>query len=144
MRTERYITAIRMCLLVAGAGAALFGEWGCAIHYYDADTGVTHLIGVGHMKMKVTGPDEGVRAAITSVDTLGISAGSSQYGKHLSAGWHRTQELAAIDADTSVCFEWMDSSPFSVRAGNKPPDEEKTGMFQEQPDGIEAQGAENE
>ena len=37
---------------------------GCAIHYFDAETGTEHLWGFGHLKMKVGELREGLQAVV--------------------------------------------------------------------------------
>ena len=99
----------------------LLAQPGCAVHYYNPDTGVEHLIGFGHMKMKVQEPNEGVRAIVTGTETIGVAAGTIEEGVHFAAGWNRSSRLKAIDKDTSVRFEWPTNSLINVRVGSLPP-----------------------
>ena len=111
----------------------LLAQPGCALHYYNPDTGVEHLIGFGHMKMRVTEPNEGVRAVVTGTQTLGLAAGTITAGAQLSIGWNRSSQLRAIDENTSIRFEWPTNSLFNVRAGSLPPgieDEDKAALLE--------------
>lgn len=60
---------------------------GCAIHYFDPETGIEHLWGIGHMRMKVGEANEGVRAVVVGTDTLGMAAGSTVYDRYVALGW---------------------------------------------------------
>lgn len=94
---------------------------GCAIHYYDPESGTEHLYGFGHMRMRVSEPVEGVRATVKSTEVLGASIGVSKDDRHIVAGWNRRTRLDAIDENTSVRFEWPTSDLFDVRVGSDPP-----------------------
>ena len=96
---------------------------GCAIHYYDSETGTEHLWGIGHMRMKVGAANEGVRAVVVGTDTLGMAAGSTVYDRYVALGWQRLFRLQVVGEDTAVRLEWPTSDLFSVRAGSElPPD----------------------
>lgn len=94
---------------------------GCAIHYYDKDTGVEHLVGFGHMKMKVSEPNEGVKAVVTGTEAYGFAAGTNEDGAALSLGWARSSHLKIMEEDASVRIEWPTNSLFNVRVGTEPP-----------------------
>ena len=94
---------------------------GCAIHYYNTRTGVEHLIGIGHMKMKVTPPTEDVVAVVGGTETLGIGAGTTTGSTEVSLGWNRTTRLSIVDQDASLRLEWPTASFFNVRVGTRPP-----------------------
>jgi len=95
--------------------------FGCAVHYFDEETGTEHLWGVGHMQMRVAPPEEEVRAVVGQMRTLGLSVGQLQNNRHLALGWHSDTRLYMIDDDTSVRFEWPTSRLFNVRVGSEPP-----------------------
>ena len=96
---------------------------GCAIHYFDPETGIEHLWGIGHMRMKVGEANEGVRAVVVGTDTLGMAAGSTVYDRYVALGWQRLSRLRVVGQDTAVRLEWPTSDLFSVRAGSElPPD----------------------
>lgn len=111
----------------------LLAQPGCALHYYNPDTGVEHLIGFGHMKMRVSEPNEGVRAVVTETQTLGVSAGTTEEGALLAAGYNRTSRLRAIDENTSVTIERPHSGFMNTRVGSLPPwlsDDEKVKLLE--------------
>jgi hypothetical protein len=96
---------------------------GCAIHYYDSETGTEHLWGIGHMRMKIGEPKERVRAVFAGTDTLGMAAGSAAYDRYIAVGWQRFTRLQVVDEDTAVRLEWPTTDLFSVRVGSDvPPD----------------------
>lgn len=90
---------------------------GCAIHYFDPETGTEHLWGFGHMKMKVSPPTEGVQAVVRGTDVLGLSIGSADQQVYLTAGWHRVQRLDVIAESTAVRLEWPSADFVEVRVG---------------------------
>lgn len=106
---------------LAWCAALSFLPTGCAIHYFDDKTGTEHLIGFGHMRMKVAPPQEGVQAIVTAVDTLGVSVdgGSRNYG--FAIGFSRSERVEVVDANASVALVWPDASLFNLRAGTVPP-----------------------
>lgn len=55
---------------------------GCAVHYYDAKTGTEHIWGFGHMKMRVTPPNEGLQTVVRGTDVIGASIGSAKGHAH--------------------------------------------------------------
>ncbi len=59
---------------------------GCGIHHYDAKTGVEHLWGFGHLRMRVHPPTNGVQAVITGNQLVGVRVG---------AGFHLEQKALA-------------------------------------------------
>ena len=96
----------------------LFAGSGCAIQYFDPETGTEHLWGFGHMRMKVGQADEGVRAVVTGTDTLGLSAGSVASERRITLGWERLSQVRVLDSDTSVRLEWPSADVFSIRLGS--------------------------
>ncbi len=102
-------------------GVAVVGIAGCAVRYYDESTGVEHVWGVGHMRMKVTPPSEGVRAVVTDSGTLGAGLHLNDPGTALTLGWHRSGRLRVLDSNAAVRLEWPSASLFSVRVGTAPP-----------------------
>lgn len=95
---------------------------GCAIHYFDPETGTEHLWGIGHMRMKVGEANEGVRAIVAGTDTLGVAVGSAAYDRYIALGWQRLSRLQVVGEDTAVRLEWPTSDLFSVRVGSELPD----------------------
>jgi hypothetical protein len=111
LRFDRLMTGL-MCSLCLFAGS------GCAVQYFDPETGTEHLWGIGHMRMKVGQANEGVRAVVTGTDTLGLSAGSVASEWRITLGWERLSQFRVLDTDTSVRLEWPSSDLFSVRVGS--------------------------
>ena len=79
---------------------------GCAIHYFDPETGTEHLWGFGHMQMKVSPPNEGVQAVVTGVETLGLAIGDTPWEGYVSLGYHRLERLQIIEESTAIRLEW--------------------------------------
>ena len=90
---------------------------GCAIHYFDSETGTEHIWGFGHMQMKVSPPNEGVQAVVRGTDVLGLSLGIADQQAYLTAGWHRVQRLDVIAESTAVRLEWPSADFAEVRVG---------------------------
>lgn len=109
------ISAVSIALVFA------FSVSGCSIQYHDKDTGVTHLLGVGHMKMKVENTLEDQSAVISSVETLGLFMGSNEDDARVGLGWNDYTRLVVMD-NSEVSFEWPDSDLFKVVVGNSFPD----------------------
>ncbi len=104
--------------------AAIAVAWlcsGCAVHWYDQETGTEHIFGFGHMKMKVAPPNEGLQAIVRGTDVLGASVGSADNQAYLTLGWHRCQRLDAIAENTAIRMEWPNSNFASVRVGSEFP-----------------------
>jgi hypothetical protein len=94
---------------------------GCAIHWYDENTQTEHLLGFGHLKMKVAEPNEGVRAVVTGTETLGLAFRSDKREGYFLIGWQELSRLRAIDENTQIRFEWPSSDFFTVRLGTEFP-----------------------
>ena len=111
-------------LRVAAPLAALLshGLTGCAIHYYDPDTGTSHLFGFGHLAIRdATRPGETrVQAAVQEVESLGIGIGHDWNGTWLQAGWNASRRLLAAD-DVSLSLEGRSPALFDLRVGVDPP-----------------------
>ena len=90
---------------------------GCAIQYFDSETGTEHIWGFGHMQMKVSPPTEGVQAVVRGTDVLGLSIGSADQQAYFTVGWHRVQRLDVIAESTAVRLEWPSSDFSEVRVG---------------------------
>jgi len=92
----------------------------CAIKYLDESTQTWHLIGIGHVKLRLTPPNEGVRALLSGNQTLGISTGYAHQGAFVSLGYD-SQTLMQVMDDTQVRLDWASSSPFSIEVGTTYP-----------------------
>ena len=94
---------------------------GCAIHYFDSETGTEHLWGVGHMKMKVAAPNEGLQAVVRGVEVLGLGIGRDDGYGYVALGWHNRQRLDILDENASVRLEWCGNDFANVRVGSEFP-----------------------
>lgn len=90
---------------------------GCAIHYFDTESGTEHIWGVGHMAMKPSAPTEGLNAVARRTDIVGISIGKLQEGTHLEIGWGRRQRIEIINENTQLCLAWPRGSFYNARIG---------------------------
>jgi hypothetical protein len=93
---------------------------GCALHYYNKETGVEHVWGGAHIRMKSAPPDDGVGAVVTGVETHGFSLGIGREASHLTAGWDNRRRIV-IGSNAAVRIEWPNSSFYNVRVGTTPP-----------------------
>lgn len=94
---------------------------GCAVQYYDKATQTEHLWGIGHFKMQVKPPNEGVQAIVKGNEVLGVSVKVGADDYHMLFGWNRTAQMSVVSEGASVRLEWPTSDMFSVRVGSRPP-----------------------
>lgn len=94
---------------------------GCAVQYYDEATQTDHLWGVGHFKMKVSLPNEGLQATVKGSSVVGANVKIAPDDTHLVLGWNKTSEMAVVNEGASIRLEWPRNDPFSVRVGSRPP-----------------------
>ena len=94
---------------------------GCAVHYFDKNTGTEHLWGFGHMKMKVAPEEESLQAIVRGTDVIGLSTGSADKQAYLTLGWHRLQRLDIVTESTAVRLEWPNSDFVNIRVGSSFP-----------------------
>lgn len=94
---------------------------GCAIHYFDSETGTEHIWGFGHMKMTIKPPHDGVQAVVVGTETIGASAGTTLYSSYFALGWQNQSRLAIFDEKASIQFAWPEHDLFSVRLGAELP-----------------------
>jgi hypothetical protein len=99
----------------------LVATTGCALHYFDPETGTEHIWGIGHMAMTPGTPSEGVRAIGRRTDTVGFSVGKLQEGVYLELGWGARQRVDIVDANTQLCLAWPRGSFYNVRVGTEFP-----------------------
>ncbi len=98
-------------------GLILWTTTGCAVHYYDPKTGAEHIWGVGHLVMKVSAPDEGVRAIVRSSETIGVTL-SNRDGPAVTMGWEKWQQLEIVDANTAIRLERPQGDFVNIRVGS--------------------------
>ena len=111
---------IIFCRILAILLLALY-VGGCALHYYEKESGVEHIWGVGHMKMKAAKPNEGLQAIVHGTNVLGISLGKADKHGYLTLGWQRLEFIDVLKESTSVRLEWPDNSFANVRVGSEFP-----------------------
>jgi H+/Cl- antiporter ClcA len=93
---------------------------GCALHYYDRKTGIEHVWGIGHLRMKARQPAEGVRAVVTGSTTIGARVSVGEENASTTIGFAMSNRIVVQD-DSAVRLEWPDSSFFNVRVGTEFP-----------------------
>jgi hypothetical protein len=91
---------------------------GCAVQYYDPDTGTTHVWGLGHMTMKVNPPNEGLQAVVRATSLLGLSLGRTSGRTYLTLGYDTEQQTDIVAESTAVRLEWPSGDLFNLRAGS--------------------------
>jgi hypothetical protein len=94
---------------------------GCAVQYYDEVTQTDHLWGMGHFKMKVAPPNEGVQATVKGATVVGASVKIAPDDTHVVIGWNETSQMDVVSEGASVRLEWPTNDLFSVRVGSRPP-----------------------
>jgi len=95
----------------------------CAVKYFDTETQTEHLWGIGHFKMKVTPPNEGLKTVVTGSEIIGLGLGLGQENYYLGLGWDQRALIQILDPDICLRIEWPQSNPdfFSTRIGGAPP-----------------------
>lgn len=109
----RLITTIFLVCLIQG----------CAIHYFNPKTGTEHIYGIGHMKLKVTTANEGLKAVYRETNILGMGIGIIDGQKNFTIGWDQRRRLDVIEENIAVRLEWPDSRFFNIRVGKYWPHE---------------------
>lgn len=94
---------------------------GCALHYYEKESGVEHIWGIGHMKMKAAKPNEGLQAVVHGTNVFGVSIGKADKHGYLTFGWQRLEFIDVLKESTSIRLEWPDNSFANVRVGSEFP-----------------------
>ena len=105
--------------IIASLGlVAILCQSGCAVHYYDKQTGTEHLWGFGHMRTKVSPANEHVRSLVTGVQTVGVGIGIGQEDYSIAVGMSERLRLTVAD-DTAVRLDWPDHDFFKVQVGTR-------------------------
>ena len=102
-------------------GAALLLT-GCGVHYYDPKTGVEHLWGFGHLRMKVQ-PDttNGVQAVMKGYQVIGVQLVAAQEDYGLVAGYGDRYMLYVNPTNAAFGLEWPTASFFNIRVTTNAP-----------------------
>jgi hypothetical protein len=95
---------------------------GCAIHYFDAESGAEHVWGVGHMVMRAVPPAGGRVAVVRGLDAAGLHVGAGGDGTSVDLGWTSRERVEVHDATTSLDLEWPRGNLVDVRIGSERPD----------------------
>lgn len=101
---------------------------GCAVHYYNKESGTEHLWGFGHLRMKAKPSNDGVvRAVVTGTETLGFSLSAGEENRGVGLGYDNRKKMNVMD-DASVALEFPTNSLpsrrmnlFDARVGAVPP-----------------------
>ena len=94
---------------------------GCGVHYYNPRTGVEHLWGIGHLRMRVVPPTNGVAAVIKGYEVIGVKLGGSQEDYGFTAGYDSRRLILINPTNAAFSLEWPDASFFNVRVGTNFP-----------------------
>jgi hypothetical protein len=108
-------------IMVLFAAVAAFAVGGCAVHYFDAEHNTEHIWGVGHMAMKVSAPNEGLKAVAIRTDVVGVAVGSLHKDVHFELGWGARQRIEIVDENTALCLAWPKGSFYNARIGSRYP-----------------------
>ena len=96
---------------------------GCAIKYFDQKTGVYNLWGAGHIKIKISEPEEGVRGVVVGEELIGLGLRIDEDEiptTSLSVGYSSRDRMKIMD-DTAVKLIWNSDDLFDVDIGSIPP-----------------------
>lgn len=105
-------------LAVAGIVVLLSG---CAVQYYDPDTGTTHVWGFGHLSMKVPPPNDGLQAVVRATRVVGLSLGRIRERTYLTLGYDSEQQSEILSDSAAVYLEWPAGDLFNLRIGSSWP-----------------------
>jgi hypothetical protein len=94
---------------------------GCAVHYYDAESNIEHVWGIGHMSMKPSPAMEGVVAIGRRTDVIGLSFASIQEQLDVTLGWNAKQRIDIAQEDAKLCLDWPQGSFYNARVGTNFP-----------------------
>lgn len=94
---------------------------GCGIHYLDSKTGVDHLWGFGHLRMRVPTPTNGVEAVIKGYTILGVKLGRTQEDYGLSLGYDDRKMILVNPTNAAFGIEWPRAGWFNIRIGTNIP-----------------------
>ncbi len=95
---------------------------GCAVHYYDTETGAEHIYGFGHLVMQAKPPRQGRLAVVRGTDLLGLGFGNNEEGGYFSLGWDSRRRIDIVDRDTAIELLWPDGDFLHTRVGAPFPD----------------------
>lgn len=94
-----------------------FVSAGCAVHYYDQESGIEHLYGFGHMLMKTAQGENNQLAIVKGNSVFGFSTGMGQDGAELSAGWSEQRRIEILKPGAAIDLIWPTNNFANVRVG---------------------------
>src|SRR5262245_14630419 len=113
----RSVSRARSCQRWLAALLAALVLPGCAIHYYDPNSGTEHLWGFGHLKMRAGTagaespvPTNSVVAFVTGQQTLGLSLAAGRERGGLVAGWDSNSRVMITAEDAQFHLMWPSNS----------------------------------
>lgn len=101
---------------------------GCAFRYYDSQTGIEHIYGLGHFAYVTRYEPGGLVATANQFDSLGLGAASQQRESWMLLGVGRHTTLDIFKEDSCFNLQWQSSFLIDVRVGDKPPDSRLQGV----------------
>lgn len=112
-------------LVLVSAAGALFGATGCAFHYYDAASQTDHVIGFGHMSLRVIDKAENVQALVKGTTVVGFKVGAGLDNYSIGAGYDSGYRVIIQTNDVALRLEWPNAWPgargYNLRLGTAPP-----------------------
>ncbi len=94
---------------------------GCAVYYHDRVSGVEHILGFGHLSMKVTPPEEEKQAIIRRASMTGIAVGMDNGSLGMSVGYDQREHILIYDENVAITIERPPSNDFfQFRIGTYP------------------------
>lgn len=98
---------------------------GCAISYYDPQTGVDHIWGVGHLAMKVLPDEDDKQILITQKTLAGVALGFEGISPSFSMGWNQSERITVFDQNTSLSIQRPSNNDYFQLKFSAFPDELK-------------------
>lgn len=97
------------------------GPVGCAVQWFDEETGTEHIWGFGHLAVRVTDPDpSGVRGVVRESSMVGLGVGVHESGGYAAVGYHSDRRML-IQNNTNLWIGWVGNTLFRTRVGAVPP-----------------------
>lgn len=78
---------------------------GCAVHYYDPQTGADHIWGVGHLAMKSASSSDAKQVLITQKTLAGVTFGFEGAFPSFNLGWNQSERITVHSKNTSLAIE---------------------------------------
>ena len=91
------------------------------MRYYDPETGIDHLVGIGYLRMRVPDANEERLAVIRSVSTLGVATGMCDGSFSITAGWAEDEQVDIFSSDTLIRVDRPRGGLLNIDIGSQPP-----------------------